>query len=133
MSNPSPAERAVAEQSLLYRRYRAAKKQQFEELFAIPIHGPLLRKFNATLGHFNVEDADRMVEFVRARARVWLRAAPEDIKHAAVQLVSQRWARVREHAGLPSFDDPIPGAPGGDDVLMRCKRLIKESSLGGNP
>jgi hypothetical protein len=122
MTAPSPAEKAVKEQSLLYRRYRAAKKEQFEELFATPVHGPLLRKFNSTLGHFDIEDADRMVAFVRERTRVWLRAAPQDIRFAALQMVGHRITRIRQRAGLAPFDDPLPGED--PDVYQLCREAI---------
>lgn len=116
------AEKALKDRDRLWRNYRAAKKREYEELFAIPVHGPLLRKFNSTLGHFGIEDADRMVEYVQQRSRAWLRAAPDEIKRAASELIADRCIRIREKAGLAPLDDPLGDEP--DDVWRLCRKAI---------
>lgn len=122
MTAPSPAEKKVAEQSLLYRRYRAAKKEQFEELFGRDEDGANLRKFNASLGHFGTDDAERMIAYIRAECRKWLSSAPEDIRFVALQMVGHRITRIRQRAGLCEFDDPLPGED--DDVYRLCREAI---------
>lgn len=121
-SAASPVEKAIADRDRLYRNYRSAKKRQYEELFALPVHGTLLRKFNSTLGHFGIDDADRMVAYVRERNRAWLRAAPEDIRFAALEMIDHRCQRIRQRAGLVPFDDALPGED--DDVFRLCKREL---------
>jgi hypothetical protein len=116
------AERRLADRDRQWRLYRADKRRQYEELFAVPVHGPLLRKFNSTLGHFGIEDADRMVEYVRERTRAWLRAAPEDIRCAALEMIGHRIVRIRQRAGLAEFDDALPGEE--DDVFRLCRKEL---------
>ena len=116
----SATERALADRDRQFSLYRAAKRRQYEELFAIPAHGEKLKKFQATLNHFGADDADRMLEYVRAS--VWLHAAPKDFRHVALEMISQRIQRIRVRAGLPVFDDPMPGED--DDVFQLCKKAL---------
>ena len=122
MTTASPVEKAVQDRDWLYRRYRAAKKAEHEALFATAVHGPLLRKFGATLNHFGADDAGRMISYVRDQNYAWLRNAPEDIRFAALRMIGHRIQRIRQRAGLVPFDDPLPGEP--DDVFRLCKREI---------
>jgi hypothetical protein len=119
---PTAAEKALADKDRQWRRYRAQKKAQIEQLFAEPVYGERLRKFNATLGHFGIEHADLMVAYVASCAKNWLRTAPEDIRFCALQMVSHRVQRIRARAGLVVFDDPLEGEP--DDVFRLCKREL---------
>jgi hypothetical protein len=116
------AERALKERDQQYRLYRAAKRQQYEELFADPVHGERLRKFQATLNHFGPGDAKAMIAFVADSNYAWLRNAPPDIRHAALEMIDSRIQRIRIRAGLPVFDDPMPHQP--DDVFQICKKEL---------
>lgn len=122
LAQQQAAEKAVQDRDRLYRNYVRQKKADYEELFGTPVHGPLLRKFNSTLGHFGIEDAERLIAYVRERNRAWLRAAPEDIRFAALQMVSYRIMRIRQRAGLAPFDDVLPGQD--DDVWQLCRREL---------
>lgn len=115
-------EKALKERDWQFRRYRAAKRQQYEDLFARDDDGANLRKFQATLNHFGIEDADRMVEYVRCEARKWLATAARDIRLTAVEMISERCMRIRERAGLAPLDDPLPGDD--DDVWRLCREAI---------
>ena len=116
---PTAAKKALADKDRQWRRYRAQKKAEIEQLLGNSEH---LRKFQATLNHFSIEDADRMVAYVQDECRKWLRTAPEDIRFAALQMVSHRVQRIRARAGLAVFDDPLEGEP--DDVFRLCKREL---------
>lgn len=118
----SAADKALAERARLARNYNAAKRREFNELCAMPVHGPLLYKFNATLDHFDIEDADRMIAYVQQRNRAWLRSAPDEIRRAALHLISERIIKIRERAGLPALDDPMPGED--DDVFRLCRKEL---------
>jgi hypothetical protein len=113
-------ERALADRDRQFSLYRAAKRRQYEELFATPVHGERLRKFQATLNHFGTEDADRMLAFVQAQA--WLHAAPKDFRCTALEMIGARIRRIRVKAGMPVFDDPLPGED--DDVFQLCKQEL---------
>lgn len=121
MRSTTQTEKALTDRDRQLRRYIAAKRQQFAALYADPVHGDRLRKFGATLGHFNIEDGDRMATYVAAEAR-WLREAPPGMRHAALELVGQRLVRMRQKAGLAPFDDPLPGEP--LDAYQTCKGIL---------
>lgn len=124
---PSAAERAIREREALARHYRRASKARMDEVFAAE---PRLKDFRAGLLRFStLDDAEPLVEFVRATAAQWLRhAAHEDFRFAALRLISDRIFRIRTAADLPPFDDPMPEAWGGDepadDVFRICKREL---------
>lgn len=118
----TPTERALQDRERQFSLYRARKRQQYEELYADPVHGERLRKFNSTLGHFKIDHADLMVAYVASAAKNWLLAAPPDIRHAALEMIDTRIQRVRARAGLPVFSDPLPGEE--SDVFQLCKKAL---------
>lgn len=113
---------AQRERDQLMRNYRASKAKQLAELYADPEIGDRLHRFVATLNHFKIEHADRMIEFVAGEARKWLAAASPDIRHVALEAVNNRCMRLRERAGLPPIDDPLPSEP--DSVFIVCRRQL---------
>jgi hypothetical protein len=116
------AEKALRDRERLYRNYRASKKRQYEELFAIPVHGKLLWQFNARLRAFGIKDPEQMVKYVQRESLAWLKWAPEDIRAAALEMVGYRIVRIRARAGLVPFDDPLPDEE--PDVFQLCKREL---------
>jgi hypothetical protein len=118
----SATDKRLEDAARQYRLYRAAKRRQYEDLFADPVHGEPLRKFRATLNHFGPNDAERMIAFVADSNYAWLRNTAPDIRHAALELVDARIQRIRIRAGMAVFDDPLPGEP--DDVFQACKRTL---------
>lgn len=124
--NPSAeqarVEKAIQERNVLYRRYRAAKRTELQELCAASEHGERLRKFAATLNHFGIEHAARMKAYVQDEADQWLGSAPADIRAMALSLIDHRIIRIRQRAGLVPFDDPLPSEP--DRIFQTLKRML---------
>lgn len=114
---------ALKERARIIARANAADRADLEELCQDPTHGDLLRKFIKTLGHFRAGHADRMVEYVRREVDSWLCFASDDISYAALKATGAHIQRIRINAGLPVFDDPLPGEE--DDVFQICKRMIR--------
>lgn len=119
---PTAAEKAIEERNKLYRAYRKQKHRELERLFADHTHGEQLRKFAATLGHFGPDSEDRLFSFVSREAYEWLRNAPDEIRFAALQMISSRCIRNNVRAGKPPLNDPLPGQP--DDIFRLCKREL---------
>jgi hypothetical protein len=117
------AEKAVADRGRLYRLYRAKKKAELAALFAAEPWGKRLHKFHATLGHFVIEDAERLIAYVRAEAKSWLLEAPYDIRCAALEIVGYRIVRIRQKAGLVPFDDALPEDEL-QDAFNICKKIL---------
>jgi len=119
---PTAAEQAIHERDLMFRQYRKKKREEYANLFAIPVYGEFLRKFHATLGHFNLSDPPRMIAYVKKEAAAWLRHAPAHIRQAALEMINNRIVRLRVRAGKEPFDDPLPGQP--DNPFLVCKREL---------
>lgn len=106
----------------LMRNYRAAKRAQIRELYADGLHGERLKKFVATLNHFSIEHAERMLEYIERETTKWLAAAPEDVRFAALEAVDNRCIAIRRKAGLPEFEDPMPWDE--PNVFFAAKRVL---------
>lgn len=114
---------ALDERDKLSAAYRIAKRQQLKQLCADPAWGVRLHKFIATLGHFGKPaQAELMHTYVESECNKWLRAAPENIRYAAMEAIDERCIRIRERARLQPFDDPMPGEP--DNVFRSCKQML---------
>lgn len=116
---PTAIDKALHDRDRLYRNYRAAKRQQLDDLYADTEWGDVLRKFVATLKHFGPEHADRMVEYVTGHK---LTRAPENIRFAALEQCDYRITRIRQRAGLAPFDDALPGEE--PTVFQLCRKAL---------
>lgn len=116
-------DKALEERNLLWRRYRAARKAHRETLYIKHPCGGDLQTFAAQLKRYTqLSDATAMLTYVRAAARSWLTIAPPEIKAEALSLINEHIIRIRTNAGLPPFDDPLPGEP--DKVFQQCKQEL---------
>jgi hypothetical protein len=118
----SALENAQKERDKLWLNYRKKKREQMDELYGHPQYGHSLRRFVATLGHFQLEHSARFVSFVEDECRRWLRAAPADIRFGALQAVDDRIQMIRFRAGLHPIDDGLPHE--GPNVWQKCKEAI---------
>jgi len=117
------ADKALEERAILYRRYRAARKAHRETLYVTHPCGGDLQIFAAQLRRYTqTSDAAPMLTYVKAAARSWLTVAPPEIKAEALSLINEHIMRIRTQAGLPPFDDPLPGEA--DDVFQLCKQEL---------
>lgn len=115
-------DKALAEDTILARKYRAAKKAQFLELCAASECGERLRKFVGTLMRFKIDDAERMISYVSTENDKWLCYATLEIRQSALEAIGERIMKIRERAGYPPLDDPLPGEE--DDVFRVSKRVL---------
>ncbi len=108
-------EQALKERDRLTRAYRASKRAQYEKAFE---KEPALRKFASDIKRCGISDAKMMIAIV-SEAGEW--ANPET-RALALEIVSRRIVRIREGAGLASFDDALPWEA--DDVFQIVKRIL---------
>lgn len=113
---------ALYERNKLLRSYNRKKKYELLELYADQMYGEWFRRFVATLNHFSIEHGDRMIEYVRVESKKWLAGASVEIRHAALTAIDNRCVKIRERAGLPPFDDTMPGEE--DNVFFTCKSVL---------
>jgi hypothetical protein len=117
------ADKALEERAILYRRYRAARRAHREALYLTHPCGGDLQIFAAQLRRYTqLTDASAMLTYVREVARSWLSLAPPEIRAEALSLINEQIIRIRTHAGLVPFDDPLPGSD--DDVFRLCKQEL---------
>ena len=107
------------EQSALSKAYHTARAQWFERVLDCP-EGPRVRAMVAWVKTLGPNDADELVEVVAGED--WLLAAPQEVRFAALQLIGEEICRIRREAGLPEFDDPLPGEP--DNAFLIIRRLL---------
>lgn len=112
--------KVLSDKDRQWRLYRADKRRQYVKLFADPVYGERLKRLSGALTQFGIDDAERMLSWWIECCRVWLRAAPEDIRFAALEMVGHRIARIRQRAGLCEFDDALPEEE--PCVWTLCKR-----------
>jgi hypothetical protein len=122
-------DKALDDRRRIYRVYRKAKKLRDQGLYDTPVFGDRLRRFVKTLGHFDMTGSGRMVEYAEREWKTWMREAPADIKFAALQAVDERIMTIREQAGLPPIDDPLPDRP--DNAFFTIKKIFGFGIDGG--
>lgn len=112
-------EQALKERDRLTRAYRASKRAQYEKAFE---QEPRLRAFDRAINRCTAADAETMISICRVYQAGWLRNASPEIRALALEIVSRRIVRIREGAGLASFDDALPWEA--DDVFQQVKRIL---------
>ncbi len=109
---------ALDERSRLTAFYRRSKRAQFERAYEVE---PRLRSFAAEIRHCGEGDAEWTISFVQDQ-NLWIRNADPETRALALEIVSTRIRQIREHAGLPPFDDALPGEE--PDVFQIMKGIL---------
>lgn len=121
------AEKAIREREALLRHYKRASRARLGDAVRVE---PRLGDLRRALARFStLDDAPALVTLVQVAAQAWARHAPEDLRHLALHLVSERIQRIRIGADLAPFDDPLGSALGGGDcdgadAFRICKRAL---------
>lgn len=88
------------EKDRLAKKYRAAKRAQWDELCEAEPRLPGLRTA--------IRRSDNPTRLLRGLADSWIRSAPREIRHAAMGLIQKQEDAVRRRNGFEPFDDPLP-------------------------
>lgn len=110
---PRTLEDKQAEQSRLLTRYKATKRAEWAELCEVE---PRLHALKSA-----IRRADDPRAMLRSLADSWVRRAPEQVRRAALSLVSKQEERARRAQGLDILDDPLPPHR---NALMVAKELL---------
>jgi hypothetical protein len=85
--------------------------------------GPYGGQITALLAFLKELCLDREVEIVEfIRTDTW-HSANADVRFLVMRLIGSRLAELREGAGLPPFDDPLPGEP--RSVFLRIREMLR--------
>jgi hypothetical protein len=115
------ADKAIRERNRLLARYRAARRDHRRRLYQQP-DGEKLHAMALQIGRYGIYDAAAFLAYVKEQARGWLATAEPEMRHEALAIVSERIQRVRVTAGLPPFDDALPGED--EDLWQACKQEL---------
>jgi len=91
--------------SKLYKRWKAEKRNA---LLAGP-HGREVRGIVSFIDSMTLSSAPALIKAVERSA--WLDSLSHDERHDLLNIIGVGIARCREKAGLPPFDDGVPGEP----------------------
>jgi hypothetical protein len=81
--------------------------------------GPRARRLLAFLQSMTLQDGAALLAHVRLDD--WLEA-DRDARADALSIISARIVHLRERAGLPPFDDPLPGDR--DNVFLTLRKML---------
>ena len=110
---------ALEARAKLTSAYHRSKLAQFEQAFKVE---PRLKSFAGEIKRCGSEDAELMISLARSHYGAWLRNTSTEIRALALEIVSTRIRQIREHSGLPPFNDPVPGES--DDVFIIVKKFL---------
>ena len=110
------AQKQLDEQAYLLKGYNSWVKERREALFAGPF-GKECKALNSILRTMTPSSAPALISFIQKAN--WLKEADADTRHEVLAMVSNGITRVRLNAGLPPFDDAMPGEPDNAFLIIR--------------
>ena len=102
------ADKQLEDDEKLLKIYRAQQRADVQALLEGP-YGKDVRGFMKILRTMTLESGPVLLKVVRGSK--WLKEMPVEQRWICLRLISRSIIRVREAAGLPTFDDGLPGDP----------------------
>jgi len=109
------AEKALAERDDLFRLWKKWRQERLDALLN-GAHAAAAQELVAFLQTMTLEDGEKLVELIRAGG--WERA-DADTKFEVLSLLNLTITELRDRAGLPSIDDPLPGEESSAFLIIR--------------
>jgi muconolactone delta-isomerase len=113
------AEKELEDEGKLLVLYRRYKRQQVQSLLNGP-RGPQVSALAAIMRTMTLESAPGLIRYARGSA--WVTELSTDEKHILLGMIGRAITKVREKAGLPPFDDGLPGEP--PKAFERIKTIL---------
>lgn len=101
------------EKSRLWRKFLAAKKAEWAELCEQEPRLPVFRR--------EVRRTRSPAETLLLLADSWVRAAPQHVRHAALQQINRHADRMARAEGRAVLDDPLPPAR---NVFLAAREML---------
>jgi hypothetical protein len=109
------AERALTKRDQEFRRWQRWHYERCDALLAGP-YSEAARGLIGLLEELTLDSAPQLIEHVRSGP--WA-CADSDTRFLVLALVDGAITALRERNGMPSFDDPLPGAPLNAFLILR--------------
>jgi hypothetical protein len=111
------AEKEVAENNALFRRYKRYKAHEYKRLLEGE-HGAALQELHTTLKAMTFDGgADPLLELM-GKFR-WLLGYDRGLRYLVLQMIDDAICRLRVQSGLPVINDALPGED--DTVFQICR------------
>jgi hypothetical protein len=120
-SNPTAAEKAMAETTAQLRRYRASLQLRRAELLAGP-HG---RQMQELLAIVDDPSATPALLVNRIASATWLSYATSDFRHVVLAILAGAISEAAVRNGRPPFNDALPGDP--PTAFQQLRKLLVAS------
>jgi hypothetical protein len=108
-----------ADRERLMKVWCQTQQRQIDDALIGP-YGNQIAALLAFLKELSLEREAELVELVQANS--WHCADP-DTRYLVMRLIAGRLAQLRENAGLPPFDDPLPDEP--PSVFLRIREMLR--------
>jgi hypothetical protein len=111
-------EQALIAQARHVRVWKAWHQEQLDEALA-GAHSATIAELVALLDRLEANSAAPLLDFMR---RIDWISISYDVRLTALHQINQKIMRLRERAGLPPLDDPVPGQA--DNVFRRVRSML---------
>src|SRR5215475_1109703 len=105
---PTAAEKEQRDNTVQFARYKRAVHAEHQALVTSE-HGANVRMLLSLLKQLTPQSTNRLVDYVREAK--WIRRCDADQKFVILGTIDFAIMRARIRAGLPTFDDALPGEP----------------------
>ncbi|MCA1452170.1 hypothetical protein I6F35_02935 [Bradyrhizobium sp. BRP22] len=113
---PTVLEKEQRDNSVQFARYKRAVRTESTALLSSE-HSANYRILLALLRRLTPQSSHELVDYVKG-AR-WIKACDRDQQFTVLSMMDMAIVRARVHAGLPPFDDALPGEPDNAFLILR--------------
>jgi hypothetical protein len=116
---PTAAEQEQRDNAVQFARYKRALNVAHTTVLNSE-HGANYRMLLSLLKQLIPQSASSLVDYVRGAK--WIDRCDDDLKFFILQVIDTAITRARVRAGLPEFDDALPGEP--DNLFLIIRDII---------
>jgi hypothetical protein len=112
-------DKALDDRDRKFRDWLRWQQRQVDDALVGP-HGAALAELIKLLANLTLDQAAQLIALLQAGP--W-RAADPDTRYLVIRLCGSRLVSLREAAGLPPVDDPLPHEP--PDTFLQIRELLR--------
>jgi hypothetical protein len=113
---PTALEKEQRDNTAQFQRYKRAVHAQSTALMESE-HGTNYRMLLSLLKRLTTQSAHELVNYVKQAQ--WITRCDADQKFVVLSMIDMAIIRTRIRAGLPEFDDALPGEPDNQFLIIR--------------